>query len=434
MFEGSDKLVERVLDFNPDYIGFSIRNIDNTMPDNCVYYVDDQVTQTILPVLKITSVPVILGGSGFSIFPSELMEMTKADYGITGEAEETFEHLLDCIDHGDEVVAARNLYIRSSKKHKTNNNFLYPSISSDLFAEIDHRINFDPYKERGAYSIQTKKGCVHGCIYCTYPLLEGKTFRTRNPVHVVDEIEQAAARVGDVMFEFVDSTFNDPKGHAEAICREIIRRKMKVRLRTMGVNPRNSSEEMFELMMEAGFVQIDATPDTASPVMLKNLGKGFHLEEAQQMAAIIRKFNLPTMWFFLFGGPGETDDTVNETLDFIDTYINPDDLVYMAAGLRVYPGTPLEEIAIREKLLQPDQSLLYPPLFYFSEKIPQQRLVQRIREVSAERINCVYSAETRPPAEMLQQAQKLRSEQKLKEPMFRTLLRVRKEWMAKGLI
>jgi radical SAM superfamily enzyme YgiQ (UPF0313 family) len=236
------------------------------------------------------------------------------------------------------------------------------------------------------------------------------------------------------MFEFVDSTFNDPKGHAEAICREIIRRKMKVRLRTMGVNPRNSSEEMFELMMEAGFVQIDATPDTASPVMLKNLGKGFHLEEAQQMAAIIRKFNLPTMWFFLFGGPGETDDTVNETLDFIDTYINPDDLVYMAAGLRVYPGTPLEEIAIREKLLQPGQSLLYPPLFYFSEKIPQQRLVQRIREVSAERINCVYSAETRPPAEMLQQAQKLRSEQKLKEPMFRTLLRVRKEWMAKGLI
>jgi radical SAM superfamily enzyme YgiQ (UPF0313 family) len=264
--------------------------------------------------------------------------------------------------------------------------------------------------------------------------LEGKAFRTRKPEDIVEEIEQAHGRLGDIMFEFVDSTFNDPRGHAEAICREIIRRKLRVRMRTMGINPRNSHEELFELMMEAGFVQIDATPDTASPALLSNLGKGFELHEVRQMANAIRKFNLPTMWFFLFGGPGENEDTFKETLDFIDQYINPEDLVYMTAGLRVYPNTPLETIALQEQVIKPGQSLLYPPVFYFSKGISGDRLVQLILEATAERYNCIYSAETRPPEEMLKEAQKLRAEQHLNEPMFRSFLRIRKEWRTKGLL
>jgi radical SAM superfamily enzyme YgiQ (UPF0313 family) len=202
----------------------------------------------------------------------------------------------------------------------------------------------------------------------------------------------------------------------------------------MGINPRNSNEELFELMMEAGFVQIDATPDTASPTLLANLGKGFELDEVRQMATAIRKFNLPTMWFFLFGGPGENEDTFKETLDFIDQYINPEDLVYMASGLRVYPNTPLETIAMQEQVIKPGQSLLYPPVFYFSKGISRDRLVQLILEATAERLNCIYSAETRPPVEMLKEAHKLRAEQQLNEPMFRSFLRIRKEWKAKGLL
>ena len=152
------------------------------------------------------------------------------------------------------------------------------------------------------------------------------------------------------------------------------------------------------------------------------------------MATTIRKFNLPTMWFFLFGSPGENEDTFKETLDFIDQYINPEDLVYMASGLRVYPQTPLEKTALKEQLIKPGQSLLYPPVFYFSKGITRERLTQLIHDVSAERINCIYSAETRPSLEMMQEAHKLRAEQQLKEPMFRTLLRIRKEWKMKGLV
>ena len=75
--------------------------------------------------------------------------------------------------------------------------------------------------KRGAYSVQTKRGCYHKCIYCTYPLIEGRNYKIRDAEAVADEIDQAYRRLGNVTFEFVDSTFNDPKNHAENICREI---------------------------------------------------------------------------------------------------------------------------------------------------------------------------------------------------------------------
>ena len=119
MFDEGIDLVNRVLQFNPDYIGFSIRNIDNTMPDNCVYYVDNQISRIILPVKKITSAKIILGGSGFSIFPQELMELTQADYGIVGEGETAFRQLLDSLDKGEDVCPFRNVLVRSATKEET---------------------------------------------------------------------------------------------------------------------------------------------------------------------------------------------------------------------------------------------------------------------------------------------------------------------------
>lgn len=432
VFDEGKSLVELVEDFTPDFIGFSIRNIDDVVADRPLFYIDRIISDFIVPVKKITSVPFILGGSGFSIFPEELMKMTKADYGIVGEGEDILPELLNRLEKGEEITDLPNVISKKSLLVQKGKPSIIICLASLKFSEIDRHINFAPYLHKGVYSVQTKRGCSHGCIYCTYPLIEGKKFRKRNPVDIVDEIEQAHKRLGSVTFEFVDSTFNDPKGHAEAICREIITRKLKVRLRTMGINPRNTSEELFELMVKAGFAQIDATPDSASPDVLKKLDKGFKLSEIEKMALLIKKFDLPTMWFFLFGGPGETRETFRETLDFIDTYVNPDDLVYMNAGLRIYPRTPLYNIASKEGVIKPGQSILYPPCFYFSERCDSVEINHLIREAAKSRSNCLHSSETTPAPEMMTEAIALRTEMNLVEPMFRTLLRIRKKWLFEG--
>ncbi len=432
VFDEGRSLVDVVKEFNPDYIGFSIRNVDDIVADRKVFYIDRIISDFINPVRNCTNVPLIIGGSGFSMFPEELMEMTGVDYGIAGEGEKLMMALIYSLNQGVQPPTSPQILVKGQKNPGISTSVSFLELSGMKLSEIDRHIDFTPYKQRGAYSIQTKRGCSHGCIYCTYPVVEGSCFRMRDPYEIACEIEAAAKRLGDVMFEFVDSTFNDPKGHAEAICREIIKMKLKVRLRTMGINPGHSSRELFQLMIDAGFTQIDATPDSASPKVMKNLGKGFNLEETRRMADLIREFNLPTMWFFLFGGPGEDEVTFAETLDFIDQFVNPDDLVYMTAGLRIYPQTPLYNIALKEGKITAAQSILNPPAYYFPDRLPKEKLDSLIEIAARTRPNCLPANSTTPPEEMRKEAFILRQQENLTEPMFRTLLRIRKRWIAEG--
>jgi radical SAM superfamily enzyme YgiQ (UPF0313 family) len=150
------------------------------------------------------------------------------------------------------------------------------------------------------------------------------------------------------------------------------------------------------------------------------------------MARLLTKHNLPSMWFFLFGGPGENEETFRETIDFIDHFINPADLVYMNAGMRIYPGTPLYRIAVEEGFVKPGVPILKPPAYYYAPELGKARLDQLIRAASQSRYNCLPSSETTPSADMIAEAMELRKTLTMSEPMFRTLLRIRKRRMQDG--
>ena len=426
-FGASEDLYKIVNEFDPDYIGFGIRNIDDMVYENQTIYFDKIKSNFTQPLRKISSATFILGGSGFSIYPEALLEFLEIDIGIVGEAEVCFPLLLEYLEKGKDFSDLKAVVIRNKKNYKPT----HSKIEDELilpYADIDRFISFDPYKTRGAYSIQTKRGCYHKCIYCTYPIIEGSNYKIRDAKKVADEIELAFQRLGNITFEFVDSTFNDPKNHAENICREIIKKGIRPRLRTMGINPRNTSKELFDLMMKAGFSQIDCTPDSASPKMLKILKKNFTLSQLIKTADLVRKNNLPTMWFFLFGGPGENEQTFAETFKFIDQYINPEDMVHMTAGLRIYPGTTLHKIAVKEGIITSEDKLLHPA-YYISPELGMDKLASMIKEVAEKRHFCVPSCESIPPKGLLIRAYELQSSMTEKEPMFRTLIRLRKTIM-----
>jgi radical SAM superfamily enzyme YgiQ (UPF0313 family) len=422
----SEKLRRHLQDFQPDYLGLSIRNIDDMVKGSTHFFISG-ILEKYLPLIKEKSGAVlILGGSGFTIFPEELMAAFEADYGIIGEAEESLPQLLQALDHGQDPSPINGVILRGGKAplKKTACLPLDEPFSSDL----DTLLNYTPYNERGAYPIQTKRGCGHRCIYCSYPILEGRTFRIRNVSHVVDEIQKTQDRMQNptLVFEFVDSTFNDPQGHAEAICAEIIRRDLRVTLRTMGMNPVNISGELLRLMKRAGFAQIDCTPDSASPTILKKYGKNFTLAHLQKAARLIREHEMPTMWFFIFGGPGETEETLMESFAFIDEYIHPDDMIHITEGLRIYPKTPLAELAIKEGVIQKEMSLL-TPLFYVSPLLGDTELSRIITREIVARPNCIPQTESKPSPELLKAALQERKEKSLTEPMFRTLLRLKRQ-------
>jgi len=419
-------------DFNPHYLGLSIRNIDDVTMGSGRSFVDEIQRDFIAPVMQQTSALLILGGSGFSIFPLALLELYKADYGVVGEAEDAFPALLDALEAGEDPLGLPGVVARGSRcPAPLAFRGAEPGAALALpHSEVDAFIDYTPYCQRGSYPIQTKRGCPHGCVYCTYTTIEGRRYRLRSPEAVVDEIESVSQRLGDVSLELVDSTFSDPPGHAEAICGEVIRRGLKVRLRTMGVNPGGVTRELIRLMREAGFAQIDCTPDSASPRILTALRKGFGLEQLERAARILSSCAMPTMWFFLFGGPGECEETIQETFNFVDAFVEGEDMVHMTEGLRIYPGTPLHQTALAEGLVQQDDPLL-EPRFYVSPTITPERLSQALSRAGRGRPNCVHARESAPDPAMLRQALALRTRHGLDEPMFRTLLRLRRERLGK---
>jgi len=331
-----EDLINHIGAVNPDYIGISIRNIDNVMMNRPVYYFEG-IMETFIKAIKLnSSAQLILGGSGFSIFPELILEKCGIDYGIIGEGESSLPALLNCLERKQEPAGIPGVVYRKNGgivKHQPVFSLPFTRIP---VSGIYNWLDLNAYSLRGSYPVQTKRGCSFSCIYCSYPNLEGKNYRLRDPADIADEIEEAQMNIGSMSFEFVDSTFNSPPGHAESICSELIKRKINVQLRTMGINPQYTSKTLFALMKKAGFRQIDCTPDTASPRMLKSLKKNFTMQQLRQCAQYIKSTDMPTMWFFLFGGPGENTETVLETFDFIDHYVADEDMVLIVKACVSY--------------------------------------------------------------------------------------------------
>ena len=110
----------------------------------------------------------------------------------------------------------------------------------------------------------------------------------------------------------------------------------------MGLNPAGVTDQLIADMKRAGFKSVMCTPESASDVTLKSLQKGFQRKQVIRAAAALRKSAMPTYWFFMLGAPGETLDTVRETLEFCEEYVPRTDVVLFSTGIRVHPGTPLE--------------------------------------------------------------------------------------------
>ncbi len=420
-FEGAEALPDVLKGFAPDYVGIGIRNIDDVTLGSERYYIDDIRRDYVTPIRRASRAPVILGGAGYNMFPRLLLKALEADFGVAGEGERCFPELLDALETGGDPSNIAGVVTPSGDVSfaRSEGTLSIPN------AAVDVRVDFEPYRGRGTYPVQTKRGCHLRCVYCSYPIIEGRRYRLRPPEDIVDEVASAAARLGEVVFEFVDSTFNAPTGHAEAICDEIVRRNLRLRLRSMGLNPGGITRRLLEKMQAAGFVQIVCSADTASPAMLERLGKGFTREDLETVAGLLRELDIPTMWSFIFGGPGETEATLEESFDFIERFVAALDMVHMTEGIRVYPDTPIHARAVAEGVVSKDDTLLLP-VFYVSPALGRERLGAIIRRKSEFHPNCIRNLDSSPPPEMLKRAMALRQREGLDEPMFRTLLRIRR--------
>jgi len=371
----------------PDLVGLSVRNIDNNdarHPRNLY----EELAPLMRALRRRTSAPVALGGAAVGVMPEALLRYTGADWASVGDGEMVFPALLNALSAGRPARETPGLaWIEDGALARSS-----PPTRAGMngFCAPDYRrwLRLKSYRSLlTAAAVQTKRGCPFECVYCTYAKLEGPAYRLCEPEGVARTV-RSLVQAGLRDIEFVDNVFNSPRDHALAVCEALAREPHGARLQSLEVSPRFLDDELLRAMEAAGFVGMGVTIESAADAVLARLKKGFGCEDVRRAAEVVRRRRIPCLWILLFGGPGETEATVRETLDFVRRSVRPTDAVFYNWRLRIYPGTELERIARAEGALRGGGDLLKPK-FYSSPGVDPVRLEDMLRRFTATQMNCV---------------------------------------------
>lgn len=197
-------------------------------------------------------------------------------------------------------------------------------------------------------TVNTSRGCVHNCIFCVGHIFYGKEVRYRSVASVIDEIEKyIIGKLGIRHIWFYADDFTRSPEYVKELCSAIIDRKLKI---TWWTNTRvdKRDEEMFRLMRDAGCFMLSIGGESGNAEILKRIKKGTKPEYIKDTVELLRKAGINSLVYFLIGLPGETRETIHETLNFAKK-INPDYVEFYPAT--PYPGTEFFDIARAENLI-----------------------------------------------------------------------------------
>ncbi|MEI6681985.1 MAG: lipid biosynthesis B12-binding/radical SAM protein [Bacteroidota bacterium] len=367
-----DEFMTFLRDYTPDYIALSLRNIDDVDSLKRECFVDGY--RSIVAMIRQTpGIPLIIGGSAFSIYPRELFSLYNPDFGIQGEGEESLFHLLVSLDTGVPDLTIEGLVYRNGEEIRIN--------TREHFIKTPG-LAFDPellpyyWTKAGMVNIQTKRGCPYHCIYCTYPLIEGSKVRTQDPGKIIETLKNLyASHQIDHVF-FTDSVFNISNDFNVKLAKKIIASKLPIRWGAY-FSPHNLSLENLRLFADAGLTHIEFGTESLSDATLKLYGKKFSSADVLRVSDYCNQAGIYFCHFMIIGGYGETEASVNESFDNSRHIENTVFFPYI--GMRIYPGTVLQKKAIRQGLIRADDDLLQP-VYYLAEGINYETLRERARQ------------------------------------------------------
>ncbi|MHB8070132.1 MAG: B12-binding domain-containing radical SAM protein [Desulfobaccales bacterium] len=361
-----------VAEFAPEIIALSIRNIDNQdsrHPESFIREVKDLVDL----LRELSVAPIVVGGAGFSIMPQEFMAYLGADFGVAGEGEAAFRDFLSASagTRGWEKVSGlvwqQAGTWRLNPVQRVADLQGLPRPALEYFSPQLYQEAVGSAKLPGMVPVQTRRGCPMKCIYCTTPRLEGRRFRAWEPGQVAAWLAAWHEQWGITRFYFVDNLFNCPPSYAKRLCRAIIDLKLPLQWGAL-INPAAPDRELIRLCREAGGVFMQVGNESGSELTLTKLGKGFGRRQVELTFRLMEEEGMAYSCFLLLGGPGETRETVAESVALLEQY-RPQ-LVNLTVGIRVYPGLALHRQALAEGLLDPGDNLLWPR-FYLAPAIKE---------------------------------------------------------------
>jgi radical SAM superfamily enzyme YgiQ (UPF0313 family) len=299
----------------------------------------------------------IIGGSHVTSLPMQTLENPSFDYAVVGEGELTSLEFLEALERGRDLSAVKGIAYRENGKVR-----LTPR--REYIADLDtlpfpDRASLPPlqayhpspssYRRLPLGTMVTSRGCPHHCIFCDRAVF-GNAYRARGAKSVVDEMEILVHHHGAREIRFWDDTFNLRPARVLEICREIGERKLDVEWSCVA-RVGNMTEEVLRPMRRAGCWQIDYGIETGNPDVLKSINKGITMDLVRRAVRLSRKAGIRVRGFFMLGLPGETEETMQETISFAKSLPLDVAVFHITTPL---PGTELFEQAKSRGEISPE--------------------------------------------------------------------------------
>jgi radical SAM superfamily enzyme YgiQ (UPF0313 family) len=281
--------------------------------------------------------------------------------GIQGEGEEAFRLLLRRLEGDHPLAGVPGLYVKG--RGLQGDRALFKDLDQFPFPETDPAVQGPSWNPDVWVPVQTRRGCPMDCTYCSTAAIEGRRVRKRSPEKVVEWITRLQNE-GMRRFYFVDNTFNLPVPYAHKLCGELSRASLGVSWRCI-VYPYRMSEMLAAAMAEAGCIDVSIGFESGCEEVLRSMNKRFSREDVRRTCTLLTRQGVRCAGFLLVGGPGETRQSIEESLVFADSL----DLASLkiTVGIRIYPHTVLAEHARKQGLITAEDDLLLPRFYMKSE-------------------------------------------------------------------
>jgi anaerobic magnesium-protoporphyrin IX monomethyl ester cyclase len=324
------KIKETLKERKPDVIGFSIVHANRWGGIDI-----SKIAKQILPGVKI-----VFGGIGTTFLCEHLLTHFKEiDFAVLGEGEYSFLNLIRCIEkeNYDGINKIDGIAFRKGGK-------VVKTGSAEVIQELDRLPMPSKYFE--LQHMISSRGCPANCTFCGSPQFWGHKVRFHSPEYFVEQMEQLY-RKGITFFYVSDDTFTMRKDRVIQICKKIIEKDLKITWFAISrVNYVN--EEMLYWMRRAGCIQISYGVESGSEKIRDMLNKNIKTDDIRRAFTLTTMYGILARAYFIYGSPGESWETIQETIDLIYE-IKPLSIIFYI--LDIFPGTALyEDFKQRTKL------------------------------------------------------------------------------------
>ena len=267
-------------------------------------------------------------------FSAALDDLGADIYVIEGQGEATLARIVECLKNDGSLSDVPNIgYFENGKLRRT------PAIPENNSLDenfIDWR-SFSAETTGATLQTRTARSCAFKCSFCNYPTRAGAL--TLTSLNVLEKELDSMYELGGVQnVVFIDDTFNVPFPRFKEICRLMISKNYPFNWFSY-FRCSNSDEEAIDLMARSGCKGVFLGIESGSPTILTNMNKAATVEKYATGIEMLRRYGILTFGSFIIGFPGETDETVEETVDFIRE-TKPD--YYRAQMWYCEPGTPIQ--------------------------------------------------------------------------------------------